>query len=88
MTLLLGSMLISLVFFGLVRGNYVSFKVNMSCENGVCSRKADQGPCVVKDDQQRLFRWEPVKVFYFLVPRSNIRFYLSHYFTHMIVSKT
>lgn len=66
MTLLLGSMLISLVFFGLVRGNYVSVKVNMSCENGVCSRKADQGPCVVKDDRQRLFRWEPVKVFYFL----------------------
>lgn len=34
----------------------------MSCENGVCSRKEDQGPCVVTDDEQRLFRWDPVKV--------------------------
>ena len=34
----------------------------MSCENGVCSRKLDQGPCVMEDDQQRLFRWEPHKV--------------------------
>lgn len=34
----------------------------MSCENGVCSRKDDQGPCVVTDDEQRLFRWDPVKV--------------------------
>ncbi|CAH3023349.1 unnamed protein product [Porites evermanni] len=63
MTLLLGSILISLVFFGLVRGNYVSVKVNMSCENGVCSRKGDQGPCIVKDDQQRLFiiKWVMIK---------------------------
>ena len=41
---------------------YVGSKVNMSCENGVCSREADQGPCVIEDDQQRLFRWEPIKV--------------------------
>lgn len=33
----------------------------MSCENGVCSRKEDQGSCVVTDDEQRLFRWDPVK---------------------------
>lgn len=38
------------------------YEVNMSCENGVCSRKEDQGPCVVNDDDQRLFRWDPVKV--------------------------
>ena len=41
---------------------YVGSPVNMSCENGVCSRKDDQGPCVVTDDEQRLFRWDPVKV--------------------------
>ena len=41
---------------------YVLSPVNMSCENGVCSRKDDQGPCVVTDDEQRLFRWDPVKV--------------------------
>ena len=47
--------------FGFV-SSYVGSSVNMSCENGVCSRKDDQGPCVVTDDEQRLFRWDPVKV--------------------------
>jgi len=41
---------------------YVGGPINMSCENGVCSRKDDQGPCVITDDEQRLFRWDPVKV--------------------------
>jgi len=41
---------------------YVGRPIDMSCENGVCSRKDDQGPCVVTDDEQRLFRWDPVKV--------------------------
>lgn len=47
--------------FGLV-SCYVGSPINMSCENGVCSRKEDQGSCVVTDDEQRLFRWDPVKV--------------------------
>lgn len=41
---------------------YVGSQINLSCENGVCSRQADQGPCVVSDDHERLFRWDPVKV--------------------------
>ena len=57
-----GSTLVLLVLFGVIKCNYVGSKVNMSCENGVCSREADQGPCVMEDDQQRLFRWDPIKV--------------------------
>ena len=41
---------------------YVGSEINLSCENGVCSRKEDQGPCVVNDDEERLFRWDPIKV--------------------------
>ena len=55
------STLVLLALFGFV-SCYVGSPVNMSCENGVCSRKDDQGPCVVTDDEQRLFRWDPVGV--------------------------
>lgn len=61
--MILGIGLISILsaLFGIV-SCYVGGPINMSCENGVCSRKDDQGPCVVTDDEQRLFRWDPVKV--------------------------
>lgn len=36
--------------------------MSMSCENGVCSREEDGGPCVMDDDKRRLFRWEPFEV--------------------------
>ena len=57
-----GLIAVLLTLFGIVNCIYKGSKVNMSCENGVCSRKLDQGPCVMEDDQQRLFRWEPHKV--------------------------
>ena len=57
--------------FGIINCIYEGSKVNMSCENGVCSRKLDQGPCVMEDDQQRLFRWEPLKVILSPFPSPN-----------------
>ncbi|XP_068695610.1 transmembrane prolyl 4-hydroxylase-like [Montipora foliosa] len=33
-----------------------------SCENGVCFREEDQGPCKPDDDEPRLFRWDPIKI--------------------------
>lgn len=56
-----GLIAVLLTLFGIINCIYKGSKVNMSCENGVCSRKLDQGPCVMEDDQQRLFRWEPLK---------------------------
>lgn len=37
-------------------------RLDKSCENGVCYREEDQGPCNPNNDEPRLFRWEPVKV--------------------------
>lgn len=62
MVLHFGFISILLTLFGFASCNYVGSKVNMSCENGVCARKEDQGPCLVDDDEPRLFRWEPIKV--------------------------
>ena len=59
----LGSVSVLLTFLVAISCKYEGGKVNMSCDNGVCARKADQGPCVMEDDQQRLFRWEPIKVY-------------------------
>ena len=66
MVLHVGSISVLFSLLGLVSCYYVGGKVNMSCENGVCSRKADQGPCTVEDDDERLYRWEPIKVFLYL----------------------
>ena len=63
MILRIGLISVLWALFGFV-SCYVGSTINMSCENGVCSRKDDQGPCVVNDDEQRLFRWDPVKVKY------------------------
>lgn len=35
--------------------------LDKSCENGVCFREEDQGPCTPNDDEPRLYRWEPIK---------------------------
>lgn len=61
MILRIGFISILSALFGFV-SCYVGSVINMSCDNGVCSRKDDQGPCVVDDDERRLFRWDPVKV--------------------------
>ena len=37
-------------------------RLDKSCENGVCFREEDQGPCTPDDDEPRLYRWEPIKV--------------------------
>ena len=37
-------------------------RLHKSCENGVCFRELDAGPCQPNDDEPRLYRWEPVKV--------------------------
>lgn len=37
-------------------------RLDKSCENGVCYREEDQGPCIPNDDEPRLFRWEPIQV--------------------------
>lgn len=37
-------------------------RLDKSCENGVCFREEDQGPCTPNDDEPRLYRWEPIKV--------------------------
>ena len=37
-------------------------RLDKSCENGVCYREEDQGPCTPSDDEPRLYRWEPIKV--------------------------
>ena len=37
-------------------------RLSTSCPNGVCYRNEDEGPCELKDDEPRLFRWDPVKV--------------------------
>ena len=39
-----------------------SKRLDKSCENGVCFREEDQGPCTPNDDESRLYRWEPIKV--------------------------
>lgn len=43
------------------RGNAPK-RLDKSCENGVCFREEDQGPCTPNDDEPRLYRWEPIKV--------------------------
>ena len=37
-------------------------RLDTSCENGVCSREENQGPCYPDNDEPRLFRWDPIKV--------------------------
>ena len=37
-------------------------RLDKSCDNGVCFREEDQGPCTPNDDESRLYRWEPIKV--------------------------
>ena len=37
-------------------------RLDKSCENGVCFRDEDRGPCTPNDDESRLYRWEPIKV--------------------------
>ena len=37
-------------------------RLDKSCENGVCFREQDKGPCIPSDDEPRLFRWDPIKV--------------------------
>ncbi|KAL9974821.1 hypothetical protein ACROYT_G011911 [Oculina patagonica] len=36
-------------------------RLDKSCENGVCYREEDQGPCIPNDDEPRLYRWKPIK---------------------------
>ncbi|KAM7450271.1 prolyl 4-hydroxylase [Porites harrisoni] len=36
-------------------------RLEKSCENGVCYREQDQGPCKPNSDEPRLFRWDPVR---------------------------
>lgn len=38
-------------------------KLEKSCDNGVCSREENQGPCYPDNDEPRLFRWDPNKVY-------------------------
>lgn len=33
----------------------------MACDNGVCQREEDKGPCI-DDKRPKLFRWEPIRV--------------------------
>ena len=37
-------------------------RLDKSCENGICFREQDKGPCILSDDEPRLFRWDPIKV--------------------------
>lgn len=37
-------------------------RLDKSCENGVCYREQDQGPCKPNNDEERLFRWDPMRV--------------------------
>lgn len=37
-------------------------RLDKSCENGVCYREEDRGPCTPNNDEPRLYRWEPIKV--------------------------
>lgn len=37
-------------------------RLDKSCENGVCYREQDQGPCKPNNDEPRLFRWDPMRV--------------------------
>ena len=32
-----------------------------ACDNGVCQREEDTGPCI-DDGRPKLFRWEPIRV--------------------------
>lgn len=41
-------------------------RLDKSCENGVCYREQDQGPCKPNNDEPRLFRWDPVRVCMFV----------------------
>lgn len=36
-------------------------RLDKSCENGVCYREQDQGPCKPDNDEPRLFRWDAVQ---------------------------
>lgn len=36
-------------------------RLDKSCENGICFREQDKGPCIPSDDEPRLFRWDPIK---------------------------
>lgn len=39
------------------------WRFGMNCENGVCFRESDDGPCMDEyNDRPRLFRWEPIRV--------------------------
>lgn len=43
-------------------GGNAQKRLDKSCENGVCYREEDQGPCIPNNDEPRLYRWEPIEV--------------------------
>lgn len=45
-----------------VQSSAQKLRLDKSCDNGVCFREEDQGPCTPNDDESRLYRWEPIKV--------------------------
>lgn len=49
-------------------------RLDKSCENGVCYREQDQGPCKPDNDEPRLFRWDAVQVYFSFM-------YFCHIFT-------
>lgn len=39
------------------------WRYGMNCENGVCHREPDDGPCLDEyHERPQLFRWEPIRV--------------------------
>jgi hypothetical protein len=52
--------LLSLYFYQVAVGEKMRY--GMSCDNGVCYRVDDEGPCVEDNNKPKLFRWEPIRV--------------------------